>query len=98
MEFLAMSGHLGMKRPIPNARLCEDGNTTHPAHWWPAQPGPLPTCVLKPWGSWEMRPGWPLPPPMGHVPSASTGQLPALTWAPPCASPGLASVVCMAHS
>lgn len=33
-----------MKRPIPDAQLCEDGNTTRPAHWWPAQPGPLPTC------------------------------------------------------
>ena len=54
--------------------------------------------VLKPRGSWEMRPGWPLPPPMGHVPSASTGQLPALTWAPLCLSLGLASVVRMAHS
>ena len=41
----------------------------------------LSPCVLKPRGSWEMRPVWPLPPPMGHVPSASAGQLPALTWA-----------------
>lgn len=58
----------------------------------------LSPCVLKPRGSWEMRPVWPLPPPMGHVPSASAGQLPALTWAPPCMSLGLASVVYMAHS
>lgn len=41
------------------------------------QPGPLPTCVLKPWGSWEMRPGCPSAASYGAWPSASTGQLPA---------------------
>lgn len=43
--------------------------------------GALPSLVLplhvlsEPQGSWGMRPGWPLPPPMGHVPGTSSGQL-----------------------
>lgn len=49
--------------------------------WTPAQ-GPSP-CVsqafpasTEPWVTWEVSPGWPLPPPLGHVLSTQGVQHP----------------------